>query len=365
MNKKSILFIYRGQIKTRFILNLVNNLSKYYIIKITCLDLGLPKDIEVNGEVIYIKFNPEYKFLCKLRRYWKFIFKVVDEIKTGDYDVIYVWNFKGAFLLSLLSGNKNMILQLKTEAVNSNPMKRFIYNSLRKVDILFNQFISIGGIELQERYKIKPTKTFVTSYAYDSLSDKKKEFNELNLIYLGTLTDRNIEQTIEGYNKFYREYKDIINTSYKIIGTGSEKSVKKVTNKIKQFGLGSVVQYLGYITDKNLKQYFHEANIGISYVPDTKYYNYVLVSKTYEYLLSGMPVVATNLKRNKEIITDNNGILINDNPEDFYKGLVKLYTNLKLFNSDTIRRSCDEFSWDKVILNFKKMIDHVINSKKR
>ena len=78
-----------------------------------------------------------------------------------------------------------------------------------------------------------------------------------------------------------------------------------------------------------------------------------------------MPVVATNLKRNKEIITDNNGILINDNPEDFYKGLVKLYTNLKLFNSDTIRRSCDEFSWDKVILNFKKMIDHVINSKKR
>jgi nucleoside-diphosphate-sugar epimerase len=70
--------------------------------------------------------------------------------------------------------------------------------------------------------------------------------------------------------------------------------------------------------------YFDIHNIGVSYIPMLKCFDNQPPTKTFEYLLSGMPVIATATNANKDIINDVNGVLINDNSEEVYNGLTAI-----------------------------------------
>jgi glycosyltransferase involved in cell wall biosynthesis len=107
---------------------------------------------------------------------------------------------------------------------------------------------------------------------------------------------------------------------------------------------------------------FDESNIGLSYIPITKYFDYQPPTKTYEYLLSGIPVIATNTNENKKIINNNNGILINDDIESIRKGFYIMYNNLSIYKSDEIRKSCLKFTWENIINNqLIPKINHILS----
>ena len=118
--------------------------------------------------------------------------------------------------------------------------------------------------------------------------------------------------------------------------------------------LTSIVKTHGRIPHFKLKPFFDNANVGISYIPITDYYEHQPPTKTYEYILSGIPCLATNTHENIKIINEINGALCNDNPNSFAEGLMIIHKNELLFNSEEIRETLKNHTWKSIVNNILK-----------
>jgi glycosyltransferase involved in cell wall biosynthesis len=173
----------------------------------------------------------------------------------------------------------------------------------------------------------------------------------LILLYIGTLTSRNISQTVEGLSLFLKNIRKNIDIKYHIVGGGKPFEVKKLNDTINHFNLQRIVQYEGPVYGENLKRFFTNCNIGVSYIPMIEDYDCQPATKTIEYLMAGMPVIATGTFENKKIISDHNGVLIQDNPQSFAEGLKKIISVLHNYDSGKISSSVNEYSFECIIDN--------------
>src|SRR5699024_2778090 len=154
------------------------------------------------------------------------------------------------------------------------------------------------------------------------ISTIDKDFSTLNLLYVGTLNNRNITQTIEGLSIFLKNNPKVKNiTTYDIVGDGDEYS--QLMALVDKLSLNHIVKFHGRVPHFKLKMFFDRCNVGISYIPITEYYNYQPPTKTFEYILSGIPCIATQTFENQSLVVADNGILCEDTPVGFSKALKK------------------------------------------
>src|SRR5690606_2773135 len=163
-----------------------------------------------------------------------------------------------------------------------------------------------------------------------------------------TLNGRNIDQTILGLSNFMKKHPNM-KISYDIIGDGNE--LTQLTQLINDLELASIVKLHGRIPHIKLKPFFDNSNIGVSYIPITEYYEFQPPTKTFEYIMSGLPCIATRTNENKHLITHENGVLCNDTPESFANALETIDERSALYNSDRIRESLKEYSWKNIVDN--------------
>ena len=194
-------------------------------------------------------------------------------------------------------------------------------------------------------------KSHVLPLGADIISLVNKSFDNIHLLYVGTLYNRNIDETIHGFKKFYDIYKDKVPVTYTIIGSGVRSEEANLKKIVFNYGLTKVVNITGRIPHIKLKSYFDTANIGVTYIPLTDYYDCQPVTKNFEYLLSGMPVIATHTSENRKVINQDNGVLIGDSAENFYVGLETIFIKRHLFCSEKIRNKSVKYSWKNIVQN--------------
>ena len=124
--------------------------------------------------------------------------------------------------------------------------------------------------------------------------------------------------------------------------------------------IDKIIIFAGQIPHDKIKPYFDLHNIGVSYIPKTEYFDVQPPTKTFEYLLSGMPVIATDTLENKRVICSKNGVLINDTAEAFYQGLVRIYTDKNNFDSISIRNSSMQYTWYKIVNDLNTLLQSLI-----
>jgi glycosyltransferase involved in cell wall biosynthesis len=176
-----------------------------------------------------------------------------------------------------------------------------------------------------------------------------KTFNKIFLLYVGTITSRNIDQTVTGLYEYLKGSAVEKEAEYYIVGGGIESDVIKLKGTIIKTGLDKIVHYVGPVYGENLNHYFEICNIGVSYIPITKDYDCQPPTKTIEYLMAGMPVIATSTYENQKLISSSNGILINDSPGSFAEGLKKIFNSRDSFNSEKIIESVKDCSYETII----------------
>jgi glycosyltransferase involved in cell wall biosynthesis len=297
----------------------------------------------------------------KLRRGYRFLKNLIAEIKHYKYDIVLIRYFQLCSLLKFFNPSKKFILDIRTGSVARSKKKRFIQDIMMKLESLIFDYITIISLSLVQKLKINKDKVHLLPVGADILSSKDKDFKEIKLLYIGTLSNRNIDQTIIGFKKFYEKFDSETKTSYKIIGYGSIEEENKILKTIRENNLEMTVEFLGRIPHNKLKPYFDESNVGISYVPITDYYQCQPPSKTFEYVLSGLVCIATATSENKKFIDEENGVLCKDNPEDFYKALIKIFSQRNHFNSKKIRESLVDYQWENIVKkNLKKYIEDII-----
>lgn len=298
----------------------------------------------------------------KLKGLWRefsFVLRTIKALRTSNSDLVLVHSSRLAFLYPFLSPRKNYILMLFTTSVSPSKLRNLFWDSWEKLVMFpYKQFL-IGTPEMQGLFGLENKSCYVIPWGMKPLTLKNRSFEVLKLLYIGVLSGRRIHETIEGLKLFMDKHPEV-QLKYSIIGRGKEEYVELLTQAIKDFQLGDVVTYHGYLPDDEIITFFEESNVGVSYVPITPYYTDVIVTKTVEYLLSGMAVIATDTNKNREDINDSNGVLVDDNALSFAQGLEKLYERLSSYDSATIRASAKKWNLednvrDSIVPLFQKI----------
>jgi glycosyltransferase involved in cell wall biosynthesis len=318
-------------------------------------DRGKPR-LDPNGvEVHYISRSGNL-----LRRGLRFLRSCLAEWGK-KYDVIFIAYFPGCLLLRLFHPRHQFVLDIRTGSVASNPLKRWWQDSLLRLESLGFRHVTIVSASLAR--KLGLTQVHLLPLGADPVETPPKDFSALHLLYVGAFKGRRLEDTLTGFHRFYRETGHTMTMTYDVIGDGPNGERSRLQAWVKDRGLEGVVSLPGFIHHRGLTRYYTKCNIGVSYIPISRIYDCQPPTKTFEYLLAGLPVIATNTLENAAVITADNGLLIDDTPEAFYEGLQRLKNNRGLYSSDRIRAEALKYSWENVVrTNLVPYIHSLIHS---
>lgn len=338
--KKSVLIINKSQFGYHIdSLKYCEYLKGEFDVTYLCFDANKEKVVVPGVQVNYVSWDGSF-----LKKGRSFIKACKAEIKTGNYDKVFCVYFQGVSLLLNPSNKERLIVDIRTGFVGEKSFKKWVYNAGIKRETKRFKQVSIISDSLAKLLKIK--NYFLLPLGSDILSTTDKNFSLLKLMYVGTLSNRNIHETIVGCKLFMEETGASL--TYDIFGGGDSISVVKLQETLVDC---ASIHYHGYKHHSEIRSYFDECTVGVSYVPITPYFDVQPPTKTYEYIQSGMICLATATSENKQIVTDQNGVLCFDNPTSFATALKTILENRKNYSSDSIRSTVANSTWKNIVEN--------------
>jgi len=318
-----------------------------------CWDHGLPKIEMDNVKIVYVSRSGN--MIARTVRFLRTAMASFKDRRT----VVFIKYFKVVSqVLRLLRPRYCLVLDIRTGSVHKNIWVRKFFDARLKFETRFFKHVTVISKSLAEKLEIDD-KAHILPLGADVISSINKNFDSLDLVYVGTLSNRNVNITIHGFKKFYGNYKNKIPLSYTIVGDGQNNEVDELKVLVSQLNLSDVIKIVGPIPHTKLASVLDRCNVGISYVPMTDYYDCQPVTKTFEYLLSGLPVIATATSENKIVIKPDNGIVVGDSAQDFYSGLKTVYEKRQQFDSSKIRSRAIKYTWGNIVK--KNMIPYLKN----
>jgi len=300
----------------------------------------------------------DIKYICRdgsiIQRNIRFFKKIFKQIDAQSYHCIFINYFRGCFIIPFIYRRKYWIhLNIVTGNVSSKSISRKLNNFLLRCESYFFKSVSILSEGLQKLLKIS-RKAYILPLGAEPMILKRQLEHKISLLYIGVFS-RRIDDTIAGFGMFMKKHPDA-DIRYTIIGEGWGNEMEQIREQIEKYKLDKYVELKGYIPHNQLKKYYEKSNVGISYIPITPWYEYQPSTKTFEYLMAGMPVIATGTYENKKVINEQSGIIINDDPESFADSLELLYDKIDDFDEDFIRESVAENNWVTIASKLKEFI---------
>jgi glycosyltransferase involved in cell wall biosynthesis len=349
--KSKILFINQIQFGYHIdYLKYCKYLKADFDITYLCWDYNWDKIFEELVDIIYVSRSGNI-----IERNVRFIRTALRLLKYESFQLVFINYFRGCSIIPLRYNSKHRIhLDIRTGSVSRKSIARNIYNFFLRFESYFFKSISIISEGLQKLLKVA-NNAYILPLGADPIIVNRKPDHKLSLLYIGTFYNRRIEDTIVGLGMFIKQhpYADI---HYTIIGSGWSNEKEQTKDKIDLYDLHRYVELKGYIPQKELTQYFEKTNVGISYVPITPWFEYQPATKTFEYLMAGMPVVATGTFENKKIVNYRNGLIIEDDPLSFADSLELMIKKLDDFDEGLIRESVVDYKWEIIVQQLKQFI---------
>jgi glycosyltransferase involved in cell wall biosynthesis len=265
----------------------------------------------------------------------------------GRYDVIFIKYFPGCALLRLWHPRTPFVLDIRTGSVASNPLRRWWQDSLLRAESRCFRRVTVISASLAR--KLGLARAHLLPLGADPIETPPKDFSSLRLLYVGTFYGRRIDDTVKAFHRFYLESRHTMEMTYDVIGDGPNGERARLRAWVKDHGLDHVVSLPGFIHHRELAHYYEKCNVGVSYIPINRIYDCQPPTKTFEYLLAGLPVLATRTTENAAVISEHNGLLIDDTPAAFYEGLKKLMSHRRSYCSDQVRREALRYSWETIV----------------
>jgi hypothetical protein len=354
MAKKKILIIFNGPINS--ITDLKNYIffsnEIYNIYYIGYNGISLSSDVD-NVNIISLDGNGS-GFLGRI----KLFLRLVKSLSIIKPDVIYIPYFLGCSIFRIF--HKKCILDIRSSTIHLSGFIRFVKNRIMLFESLFFKYRFVISAEVNDyigfvgNYDVVPIGSSAFGYSI-------KKFNKVSLLYVGTFHLRNLSIFIEALSIVYNST-DFDFDKFTIIGFGSEDEISLINYSIEKSNLANKIFFLGEIRPPEIFSYFKNHNVGVSFVPNNAYFYYQPPTKTCEYLMSGMAVMATPNSLNHKLIDSSNGVIFEDTVEGCIKGLEKLYNSLSLYKSASIVDNPNLYTWDKVVnLFFIPSVEKIIN----
>lgn len=265
--------------------------------------------------------------------------------------VVIVSNFDGCSILKRLIPFRKMILDVRTMDISSDDRKRKLVNDRIRAAARIYDLVTPISLGVGRQLCIDDSKMRVLPLGAETICETNKSYDSINLLYIGTFTNRHIDKTIVGYAQALRVLPNTVNIHYDIVGDGISGELNQYKDLAKSLGIEDKITFHGFVRHDKLDAFFNKSNVGVSFVPITPYYEYQPVTKTFEYALSGIYTIGTSTYCNREVICEDNGMLINDTSDDFCNAILKIYGKRKQIDSSKIRQTLQEYKWNNIVSN--------------
>lgn len=348
MQDKTIIFINPGQFgyKAGYFYYCKYLKTEAFTIKFLCFDQGHPK-VNLEGvEITYVPFSNK-----KIKRTIEWQKAVYACIKNNQSDnaVFFINYFKFCAIYGALFPKAKKVLDIRTGSIKLNPVRNCLENFLIRQTTKVYRHVTILSEGLIGILKLRKEKCHWLPLGSEVFSEKDKNYEDLRLLYVGTLNKRRIHETVDGLALFLNTPEGKSRKiSYDIFGSGRVEEEQKLKQTISENNLKKIVHFHGRKNHQELQSYFDKCNVGVSYIPMTEFFEFQPPTKTFEYILSGMVCVATDTYENRKLITEKNGVLCVDSPKSFCSSLNNIAKYYKQYESGEIRQTLDQFTWQNI-----------------
>ena len=331
-------------------------LANFYAVTYLCWDYSLPKVKSDTTTVKYVSRQGN-----KALRYVRFLNAINQELGSNKYDLVFVKYFHGVSLLKMFHSDKLFNVDIRTNSIKQHSYTRYFGDKLLRYEC--SRFANVTIISSRLAKSLHLKKWHILPLGGDQLSTDEKSFDKIHLLYVGTLHKRNILECVKGLHLYLKQdaANERVDLLFTIIGDAAGNELNEIREFVAKNNLESFVKPLGYVYYNELNKYFERANVGVSYIPMTKYFDNQPPTKTYEYLLSGLAVIATKTGENETILHESCGVLIKDNIESFANGLKRIIARRSEFNSNDIKKRYQDNLWENILeKNLRVYIQNLI-----
>jgi glycosyltransferase involved in cell wall biosynthesis len=328
---------------------------KGHEVKFVCSDYKKER-IEGNNPDIY--YMPREK--NKVKKHFRFMKAIVDADKKHNFDRIMIHVFPLVSLLSLFIKREKIYLDIRTVSIHRKQYKRTFFDFLIRIaSLVYKHTSSITDVAAKQigirQYKLLPLggAYFGNQQNGTPENDKYKHIfdsGDFIIIYVGTLHKRRIIECVQGFHAYMQKHPGT-RARFVIIGTSFENELKEINAYIEKHSLQNMVHTLGYIPQTRLSYFFNHSHCGISFMPLTMPFPLQPNTKTYEYLVNGIPVIATATLDNIQMVETSKvpcGVIIQDNPADIERAVGQILENKHLYKKEDIAREFNRFEWDNL-----------------
>lgn len=279
-------------------------------------------------------------------------------------DIIYSRDELPLFCLSFL-GKKNLFWESHTAKKNFI-VKRVLKKCQGIIVItkgLKNFYVKEYGIN-PDKILVAPDGVDIEKFQVPSSKFKIREKFGLpsldkNLIgYVGMLKTMGMEK---GIGTAIDSLKFLDENCILVLVGGHSEDIVFYKNLSERLGLSNRVLFTGYVRHQLVPLYLKSFNILIAPFPDLEHYRfYMSPLKIFEYMASGVPIVASDLPSLGEILNENNAVLVeSNNPEALANGIKKVLQDKEL--ADKISRQAfqdvQQYTWQK---RTRKIIEFIL-----
>ena len=372
MQKRKIVFVKPVMTQPRYHFDRTMELSKYFniewIIGWKLKENDIYPESQINHKIMIVGRGKPRKKFKGLFDQFLFTLKSANIIRKMNADLIIIHSNRINLLYPILcKKEKNKLVMMTfTPAVNPSKLRRLFWDCYESIGFSVYKRFLIGTEPMVEAFGLQQKKTYIVRWGMNPISIIPKIFDRIRMLYLGTLSGRDIHKTIYGLKEYLDTNPEIEVERYDIIGTGQKEYIDLCEKAVKDTELSNIIYLHGYLNDKEISSYFDEANVGVAYLPNTPYYSNVICTKLLEYLLSGIPTIAVATNENKKIINDRNGVLIEDNEHSFAQGLHLIAKRFSSYSSEEIIKNVGKESLsykvrNEIVPTFNKIIDEIEN----
>jgi glycosyltransferase involved in cell wall biosynthesis len=329
--------------------------KKGHDVKYLCQASSREKIEGDNPDIIYI---PRVK--NKVNKHYTFMKAIVEVEKQNNFDRIMIHVFPLVSLLSLFIDKNKIFLDIRTLSVHRKQYKRSFFDfMIRMASRVYKNTSSITDVAAKQlrlrNYKLLPLGGAYFGHQQNGTPENEMydhifEDGYFIMIYVGTLFKRRIIECVQGFHAYMKSNPGT-KARFVIIGTSPKNELNEINDYIKQHNLEDIIYTLGYIPQTRLSYFFNHSHCGIAYTPLTMPYPLQPTTKIYEYLVNGIPVIATATLDNIQMVETSKvpcGVIIKDNAQEVESAVAKIIENRHLYNRSEIAREFNRFEWDNL-----------------
>lgn len=263
--------------------------------------------------------------------------------------------------------NLNREYRLQAE-IHSLPARRYLFLKLLKFTkgiVVVTRYLKEMLIEhgfSEEKIIVAPDA--VDLKAFDIIISKKEARDRLGLSenkilvgYVGMLKTMGMGKGIDVALASLKGLRP--ETELVLIG-GDQKDIDSYKKLAKELGVHERVQFTGRVPYSSIPLYLKACDVLIAPFPETEHYKYFMSPlKLFEYMASGVPIIASDLPSLREIVDESMvNFVIPDDPKDLSRIITDVLNcyNDALNKAQKSLRGVQAYSWQKRAQNILSFI---------